>query len=54
MEEKPKFSQDPRHELVASVAITPNHWVEKDAAEESIHCRAFHPKRSTPAAGFAG
>jgi hypothetical protein len=31
--------------MVASMAITPNHWVEKDALEESIHCRASHPKR---------
>jgi hypothetical protein len=40
MEEKPKFSQEPRHELVARMAITPNHWVEADAAD-----RAYHPKR---------
>jgi len=26
--------------------LSPNHWVEKDAAEESIYCRASHPKRS--------
>jgi hypothetical protein len=31
-------------ELVASVAITPDPWVEEDAAEESIHCRAARAK----------
>ena len=44
-----KRNQGPRTRatalIVASMAITPNHWVETDTAKESIRCRASHPER---------